>query len=154
MPQLLEETWMCRSSLQMPQRHQDRSTWVIHEQSYQVDVTGQENWPWDSWVPKYIRCTGSLTFLKLGPMLPRMTALAASQDLIGWRNFMEGRISTHFFSIQQAHLSNMLVRMNASGWTKKLITKILHMSHAQWLLRNFMLHDHRSQHRISFGQEM
>ena len=34
--------------------------------------------------------------------------------------------------------------MNASDWMKKLITKILHMTHSQWLLRNFMLHDYRT----------
>ena len=61
------------------------------------------------WVPKYICGRGCLKFSDLGPMLPTMSALAASQDLIGWRNFMEGRISTHFFSFQQKHLSNASV---------------------------------------------
>ena len=96
------------------------------------------------WLPKYIRGRGALVFAELGGMSRRMTSFAHSQDLIGWRNFMEGRVSNHLFSIQQDHLSPGIARMNASDWMKKLITKVLHMTHAQWLLRNFMLHDYNT----------
>jgi hypothetical protein len=94
-------------------------------------------------LPKYIRSRGSLSFTELGPMSSQMALLAASQDLIGWRNFMEGRLSSHFFTIQQNHLLSGMIQMNASDWVKKLVTKILHMTNAQWgLLWNFMLHNH------------
>ena len=49
----------------------------------------------------------------LGCMSPQMSQLAQSQDIIGWKNFMEGRISRHFFD----------------------------MPHSQWIFRNFTLHD-------------
>ena len=42
------------------------------------------------WVAKYIRGHGAVPFADLGSMSPRMCALAESQDLIGWRNFMLG----------------------------------------------------------------
>jgi hypothetical protein len=40
-------------------------------------------------------------FSQLGYMSNKMHALAESQDKIGWRNFMEGYISSHFYHIQQ-----------------------------------------------------
>ncbi|KAL3760545.1 hypothetical protein ACHAWU_009506 [Discostella pseudostelligera] len=96
------------------------------------------------WVGKYIRGRGGINFSDLGSMSPRMMTLAESQDLIGWRNFMEGQISSRFYSIQLAHLAPGVVRMNASDWMRGFITRVLQMTHAQWLLRNFMLHDYRS----------
>lgn len=95
------------------------------------------------WLPKYIRGRGAVTFSELGQMSTKMTALAHNQDLIGWRNFMEGRVSTHFFRLQQDHLDQGSHRINATDWMRGFITKILHMTHAQWLLRNFMLHDYK-----------
>ncbi len=57
------------------------------------------------WVPKYILFRGTKRFEDMGHMSPMMRELARSQDKIGWRNFMEGRISTHFYSIQNYHLA-------------------------------------------------
>jgi hypothetical protein len=56
------------------------------------------------WIPKYIMMRGNKPFASLGAMSPRMKALAINQDKIGWRNFMEGCISTHFYFIQHYHL--------------------------------------------------
>lgn len=107
------------------------------------------------WVAKYIRGHGAVPFADLGSMSPRMCALAESQDLIGWRNFMEGWVSSNFYTIQLEHLAPGIVRLNASDWMKGFITRarVLQMTHAQWLLRNFMLHDFKSgflhlKHRI------
>ena len=44
-------------------------------------------------------------FSQLGYVSQKMRALAESQDKIGWKNFTEGYISTHFNNIQQFHLS-------------------------------------------------
>jgi len=57
------------------------------------------------WIPKCILMRGDKPFASLGTMLPRMRALAISQDKIGWRNFMEGCISTYFYFIQHYHLA-------------------------------------------------
>ena len=32
-------------------------------------------------------------------------------------------------------------RMGAEQWTRQLISKILHITHSQWIFRNFTLHD-------------
>jgi hypothetical protein len=57
------------------------------------------------WIPKYILMRNSKQFAKLGHTFQKMHALAESQDKIGWRNFLEGYISMHFYSIQCFHLS-------------------------------------------------
>ena len=48
------------------------------------------------WLIKYILGRGSLAFAELGNLTPDLQLAAANQDVIGWRNMMEGRISRHF----------------------------------------------------------
>jgi hypothetical protein len=93
------------------------------------------------WIPKYILMRGNKPFASLGMMSPKMRALATSQDKIGWRNFMEGCISTHFYFIQHYHLALSGSYLNGSNWTKPLISKLLHITHSQWIYCNFTLHD-------------
>ena len=96
------------------------------------------------WIPKYILMRGDKPFAALGAMSPRMRALAVSQDKIGWWNFMEGCISTHFYFIQHYHLALSGSILNGADWTKILILKLLHITHSQWIYRNFALHDQRN----------
>ena len=80
----------------------------------------------------------------MGAMSPRMKALAQSQDKIGYRNFMEGYISIHFYEIQNFHLAMSSSFLNGADWSKQFISKILHTTHSQWIFRNFSLHDNRN----------
>jgi hypothetical protein len=82
-------------------------------------------------------------FTQLGYMSKKMRALADSQDKIGWRNFMEGYISSHFYNIQQFHLLMSSNYLNGVDWTKQFISKILQLTHSQWIYRNIFLHDKR-----------
>ena len=84
---------------------------------------------------------GDKPFASLGTMSPKMRALAISQDEIGWRNFMEGCISTHFYFIQHYHLALSGSYLNGSNWTKSLISKLVHITHSQWIYRKLTLHD-------------
>jgi hypothetical protein len=93
------------------------------------------------WIPKYVLMQGNYFFASLGTVLPKMRALTISQDKIGWRNFMKGCIPTHFYFIQHYHLALSGSYLNRSNWTKSLISKLLHITHLQWIYRNFALHD-------------
>ncbi len=84
---------------------------------------------------------GDKPFSELGAMSAKMLALAKSQDIIGWRNFTEGRISTHFYEIQQFHLAMHSSYLSGANWTKQFISRILHITHSQWIFRNISLHD-------------
>ena len=46
--------------------------------------------------------------------------------------------------VQESHLAYSESLLNADTWMKGFISKLLHMTHAQWILRNFMLHDSQS----------
>ncbi len=54
---------------------------------------------------------------------------------------MEGCISTHFYFIQHYHLALLGSYLNGADWTKLLISKLLHITHSQWIYCNFTLHD-------------
>jgi hypothetical protein len=80
-------------------------------------------------------------FADLGSMSPKMMEAAKSQDKIGWRNFMEGRMSKHFFTIQRSHISHSTTLLTLRSWSRKFISSVLQITHSQWLFRNFALHD-------------
>lgn len=92
-------------------------------------------------VPKYILCRGTVKFCDLGPMSPQMMEIATQQDLIGWRNFLEGRVSKSIYTLQRTHLLLSSSHLKARNWMKQFISRILHITHSQWLFRNFTLHD-------------
>ncbi len=96
------------------------------------------------WIPKYILMRGDKPFAEMGAMSPRMKALAQSQDKIGYRNFMKGYISIHFYEIQNFHLAMSSSFLNGADWAKQFISKILHFTHSQWIFRNFSLHENRN----------
>ena len=93
------------------------------------------------WLPKYILMRGTKNMAEMGHMSPQMRCPAKSQDVIGWKNFMEGRISRWFYHIQNEHLTLGDYNMDALQWTRQLISKVLHITHSQWIFRNFTLHD-------------
>ncbi len=83
------------------------------------------------WIPKYILMRGDKPLTMMGFMSPQFKALANSQDLIGWRDFTEGHISTHFYAIQTFHLAMSRGYLNGGDWTKQFISKILQIAHSQ-----------------------
>ncbi len=95
------------------------------------------------WVTKYLLMRDDKPFSQLEFMSEKMRALAESQDKIGWRNFTEDCISIHFYNIQRFHLSMSSSFLNGSDWTKQFISRILQITHSQWIYRNISLHDKR-----------
>ena len=93
------------------------------------------------WIPKYILMRGDRSHSEMGFMFPQFKALAASQDLIGWRDFMVGHISTHFYAIQSFHLAMSSSYLNGKDWTRQFISRILQLTHSQWIFRNISLHN-------------
>ena len=93
------------------------------------------------WIIKYILFRGTQPMASLGPMSSTMHRAALSQDAIGWREFMEGKVSKEIAAIQDAHCATSPCRMNGSDWMKHFISHLLHLSHSQWICRNITLHD-------------
>jgi hypothetical protein len=93
------------------------------------------------WIPKYIPMRGNKPFSEFGAMSAKMLALAKSRYIKGWHNFTEGHISTHFYEIQQFHLAMHSSYLSSADWMRKFISRILHITHSQWIFRNILLHD-------------
>ena len=95
------------------------------------------------WIPKFILMRGCKPLSEMGAMSHQFRALAESQDLIGRRDFTEGYVSTHFYPIQSSHLTMSSNYLNGEDWTKQFISKLLQITHSQWIYRNISLHCRR-----------
>jgi hypothetical protein len=71
----------------------------------------------------------------------RFKAMGQSQDKIGWRRFLEGMISKEIMRVQQQHYALSGSRMSLERWSSGLITRLLEITHGQWVYRNFIVHD-------------
>ena len=91
---------------------------------------------------KFARGRGGVTMRTtaygLGSMFGR---LAQSQNMIGWRRFMEGMISKVAVEIQQAHYNLGRVKKSTGQWAQGLATKLMKATHGQWMYRNVQVHD-------------
>jgi hypothetical protein len=96
------------------------------------------------WLEKYLifRGTRTLTHLVLQHQGSNLfMEAAASQDEIGWVEFLHGKVSVKIANIQEIHCKLSDCRLTGDDWMKHFIGKLLQISHSQWLYRNFTLHD-------------
>ena len=70
-------------------------------------------------------------------------AMARAQDRIGWRHFTEGKLAKNFRAIQRGYLIQEDTQLTVDSWLKGLVTKLLEMTHAQWIFRCISKH-HRT----------
>jgi hypothetical protein len=68
-------------------------------------------------------------------------AMGRSQDMIGWRRFMEGMISKEILPLQGEHIEAGGCNLTIDVWAQGLVTKLLEATHGQWLYRNVHVHD-------------
>ena len=67
--------------------------------------------------------------VELEPMSAFMQQAATSQGMIGWRKFMEGKVTTKIASIQRTHCAVAPCMMNSNNWMCHFNFHILHMTH-------------------------
>ena len=56
---------------------------------------------------------------------------------------MEGRISKQFYNLQHLHLVTSSSQLNAGDWMKHFISRVIQLTHSQWIYCNFVLHDRK-----------
>ena len=56
---------------------------------------------------------------------------------------LEGKISTEFRQIQEGYIVSTDTWLTAASWTRQFISRLLHISHGQWIYRNITLHHAR-----------
>ncbi len=67
--------------------------------------------------------------------------LTDSMNLIGWRRFMEGMISNEVVQIQSKTEDDGKCELSVAAWGVGLVTRLLEVTHGQWLYRNVHVHD-------------
>jgi hypothetical protein len=72
---------------------------------------------------------------------PGFREMGRSQDLIGWRRFMEGMISKEILPLQEDHITLGNGKLTIDQWSQGLVVKLLEVTHGQWLYRNIHVHD-------------
>ena len=60
--------------------------------------------------------------------------------MIGWWNFMLGRITPKFAAVQQQHYMSMEKRQQGKTWSRKLIRQLWDIAWTMWEHRNFITH--------------
>jgi hypothetical protein len=66
---------------------------------------------------------------------------AASQDMIGWDNFIMGMISHKLLDIQSAYFHTAGESYWATRWIAGLITHLLQVTNTQWIYRCVLVHN-------------
>ena len=82
-------------------------------------------------IVQYLRSRGRRSMLSFCPVFSRYRELAAMQDDIGFRNFLEGRIACLFRTHRQSDISRRRLRKHAGHWAKGFILQLLQISHRQ-----------------------
>ena len=68
---------------------------------------------------------------------PALRVLADAHDRLGWDNFVEGRICKMYLTVAK---DIMTVRTTPERWGRTFVTKLMHMTHRQWLFCNAHVH--------------
>ena len=93
-------------------------------------------------ITQYAKGRGTTTMSNIcsgeGQLYERM---AVSQDSIGWRRFMEGMICIEMQSLQETHTKLRGRNTSSSLWGPGLVTRLLEITHGQWLYRCVQIHD-------------
>ena len=92
---------------------------------------------------RYVVGKGAVTYRCVENNTPTLRLLSVSQDMLGWNNFMEGKISKRFRMIQQQHYADNDSKFSSHKWSSDLISRLLLMIHKQWIYRNNVVHKRR-----------
>lgn len=93
------------------------------------------------WLTNYLLLRGERTMSSLGEMTAVIADVASDFDTIGWEDTMHGRLPRSLHRYQSMFCASVNSRMTGKSWMKKLVSKVLKISHGQWLYRNFSLHN-------------
>ncbi len=95
------------------------------------------------WIPSLIKLQGTRRLSDVSLHSPAMARVSASQDLIPWKAFMEGKLSHKIFSLRAHSLTSSPSCLTTANWATQVISCILKILHVQWIFCNVSLHDAR-----------
>ena len=77
------------------------------------------------------------------------SAMAIAHDRLGWRSFLEGRISKVLVQDMHNHLQNSTTCYTASFWAREFSSRLILITHHQWGYRNAHLHYRGKENKTS-----
>jgi hypothetical protein len=142
----------CPNCLESPEQstHLNRCKDPGRSELYESDVNELSAWMAKNsntdmelrfWLITYLLFRGERSMLSLGELPPALHEVASDIDKIGWVDMMHGRMPLSLLTLQQSHCAMTGSRMTGKDWMRAFITKILDISHGQWMYRNFSLHN-------------
>jgi len=63
---------------------------------------------------------------------PSVTAATQAQSSIGWKNMLEGFLSSQWWQLQQHHYNFCRSRKSSKCWARGLFLKLHHLAWNQW----------------------
>jgi hypothetical protein len=66
--------------------------------------------------------------------------LAEMQDMLGFQNLIEGRISCLYLNMRQWDIDRLKLGKHAPHWCNGLVLHLLQITHRQWSYRNQTAH--------------
>ena len=91
-------------------------------------------------IEEYLLGHGELDMCDIIDGQPVYIAFAEIHDILGWDNFVEGRISKRLVHLQAQYLSTIQTFVQPSSWASGLMRQLLLLTHQQWLYRNCTVH--------------
>ena len=88
----------------------------------------------------YLKYRGRYSMRYIVRAHPDLHEFGRHHDTLGWDNFMEGRICTHLFKLQEQTLIQNSSKWTITAWSRQFIKRVLHITHRQWLYRNARIH--------------
>jgi hypothetical protein len=128
---------------------------LLYPEEGQVEVFMQSLLALEQWLNKvdtdpnladsiveYIQQRGTVSMEDIVQEAPsRFQVVGKSQDKIGWRRFLEGINSKEITGIQQQYYALNRMQMSLEKWSSGLITRLLKITHGQWMYQNFIVND-------------
>ena len=98
-------------------------------------------------VSTYLMAQGELTFEETvhnvnGALVESDVAgqLIHETDRLGWDCLLEGRVSAQWIAYAKYWLTQTSNPMSPEGWTRRLMDRLLRITHQQWIYRNYKVH--------------
>ena len=89
---------------------------------------------------QYLESAGEGSMTEIARHHPYLCHWAHEHDILGWDNFVEGRIGTELIAIQRKQLHDHGSRQHISNWAGTFVSKVLAITHSQWVYRNTKVH--------------
>ena len=100
----------------------------------------ESNYDLMSSIEQYLGTRGEGSMMDIVRGKTHLIEWAQEHDILGWDNFLEGRIGDQLFRVQDRHLRCIQSRRHIKTWAISFIQQVLNITHEQWLYRNTRIH--------------